>query len=258
MPGPSLASSDPVPPAAPRRRRGGGTLALAVLACLVERPMHPYEMAATLRTRGRGDSIKVNYGSLYAVVEGLRRQGLIEAQETARAGRRPERTVYRVTDAGSAELVSSLAELLSVPTKEYLQYEAGLSLLPVLAPDVALGLLQARARRLVETLDERRRLRAEVLEAGLPRLFVVEYEYMTALLQAELDFTTALVADMEAGTLDGMARWASLHGSAATTTDPVSTDPVTTDTVSTDTVTTDTASAPPAPARGRRPAGSRP
>ena len=53
------------------RRRVSNPLALAVLACLTERPMHPYEISTTLRTRGKEQSIKLNYGSLYAVVEAL-------------------------------------------------------------------------------------------------------------------------------------------------------------------------------------------
>ncbi|MBV8090642.1 MAG: hypothetical protein JO139_13925, partial [Alphaproteobacteria bacterium] len=38
-------------------------LALAVLALLFERPMHPYEMAATLKQRNKDESIKIRYGS---------------------------------------------------------------------------------------------------------------------------------------------------------------------------------------------------
>ncbi len=119
------------------RRKVSNPLALAVLACLAERSMHPYEMATTMRARHKDQSIKLNYGSLYTVVQALQRHGLIEAQETERAGKRPERTVFRITDAGSAELHDWLSELISVPTKEYLRYEAGLSLLPVLTPDQA-------------------------------------------------------------------------------------------------------------------------
>src|SRR5690242_11005973 len=59
------------------RRRVSNPLALAVLACLTERPMHPYEISTTLRTRGKEKSIKLNYGSLYAVVESLQKHGLI-------------------------------------------------------------------------------------------------------------------------------------------------------------------------------------
>src|SRR5919199_2688937 len=97
------------------RRRVSNPLALAVLSCLAERPMHPYEISTTLRERGKEQSIKLNYGSLYAVVEALQRHGLIEARETAREGKRPERTVYAITQAGLDEFEDWLAELLSTP-----------------------------------------------------------------------------------------------------------------------------------------------
>ena len=85
------------------RRRVNNPLALAVLACLSEKPMHPYEISATLRERGKEQSIKLNYGSLYSVVEALSRHDLIRSRETTREGRRPERTVYEITEAGTTE-----------------------------------------------------------------------------------------------------------------------------------------------------------
>ena len=85
------------------RRRVSNPLALAVLACLSERPMHPYEISTTLRGRGKEHSVKLNYGSLYSVVEPLQRHGLISSRETTREGRRPERTVYEITAAGVDE-----------------------------------------------------------------------------------------------------------------------------------------------------------
>src|SRR6516225_2875932 len=130
------------------RRKVSNPLALAVLACLVERPMHPYEMATTLRERGKDQSIKLNYGSLYTVVEALQQHGLIVAQETERAGRRPERTVYRLTDAGRMELIDWVSELLSRPVKEYAHFEAGLSLGGVLPPDDVVALLTQRCNAL--------------------------------------------------------------------------------------------------------------
>ena len=54
--------------------------ALAVLALLFERPMHPYEMAATLKQRHKGESIKIRYGSLYTVIELLVKRGFITAK----------------------------------------------------------------------------------------------------------------------------------------------------------------------------------
>ena len=55
-------------------------LALAVLACLAERPMHPYEMASTMRERRKDEAIKLNYGSLYSVIEALCRNAFIVAK----------------------------------------------------------------------------------------------------------------------------------------------------------------------------------
>ena len=66
-------------------------LALAVLALLFERPMHPYEMAATLKERHKEESIKLRYGSLYTVIELLLARGYIRAIATSREGKRPER-----------------------------------------------------------------------------------------------------------------------------------------------------------------------
>src|SRR5262249_61573002 len=97
-----------VPDMTPRTR--SNPLALAVLTCLYEKPMHPYEMAQTLRFRAKQESIKLNYGSLYGVVESLERRGLIEAVETFQEGRRPQRTVYAITEPGKTELTEWPAE----------------------------------------------------------------------------------------------------------------------------------------------------
>ncbi len=171
-------------------------------------------MATTMRTRNKDESIKLNYGSLYSVVDALQRGGLIEAQETTREGRRPERTVYRITDSGVHELQDWLGELLSTPVKEYTQFEAGLSFLPVLAPAEALDLLRARINRLDMDLTARRSVRAR-LDEHIPELFSVEYDYKTRLLEAELDWLRILVRDIDSGALGGSEFWAEIHSPAA-------------------------------------------
>ncbi len=193
------------------RRKVGNPLALAVLACLFERPMHPYEMASTLRERHKDESIKLNYGSLYSVVEALQRHGLIEAQETERNGRRPERTVYAITNPGALELTDWLSELLSTPVKEYRQFEAALSLLPVLEPGEAVVLLEQRCRRLETQLSQRRAVTEMLKSRQLPRLFSVEFEYSTVLLAAELEWVRTLVGEITSGTLDGSEFWSAIH-----------------------------------------------
>ena len=146
-----------------KRRKVGNLLALAVLTSLAERPMHPYEMAAEMRERGKDQSIKINWGSLYTVVQNLEKHGLIAAAGTSRQGRHPERTIYEITPEGRDELNDWLEELLAVPEREYTRFEAALSLMGILAPERVVHLLHQRARILEA---HRRRRRGGPRQAG--------------------------------------------------------------------------------------------
>jgi len=192
-------------------RRRSNPLALAVLECLSEKPMHPYEISATLRTRGKEQSIKLNYGSLYSVVESLARHGLISAQQTTREGRRPERTVYAITEAGQAELEDWLAELLATPTREYTSLEAGLSLAGALPPDDVARLLDKRCFALEMQLSGLQKAGELSDELGLPEIFAIESHYRHALLSAELAFVRRLVGRIRDGSLGGTTAWRRLH-----------------------------------------------
>ena len=193
------------------KRRVSNPLALAVLSCLNERPMHPYEISTTLRTRGKEQSIKLNYGSLDAVVESLAQHGLISPMETTREGRRPERTVYEITEAGASEHDDWLAELLSTPVREFTSLEAGLSLMPGLEPDEVARLLGERAERLRMRLRQIEATHAAMAEAGLPRLFMVESEFQAHMLGAELEYVTRLAEQIAANELPGTSVWRRIH-----------------------------------------------
>jgi DNA-binding PadR family transcriptional regulator len=193
------------------RRRVSNPLALAVLGCLSERPMHPYEISTTLRTRGKEQSIKLNYGSLYAVVESLQKHGLITAQETTREGKRPERTVYAITEAGIEEFEDWLAELLSTPVRDFTSLEAGLSLMPGLPPDEVARLLEERAERLRIELRSLDAMFAETAEIGLPELFLVESRYRRHMLAAELDFVGTLAHGIRTSGFAGTKAWRRMH-----------------------------------------------
>ncbi len=191
-------------------------LALAVLALVFERPMHPYEMAATMRERHKEASIKLRYGSLYTVVEQLQREGFIAAQETSRDGRRPERTVYAITDAGRAELTAWMSDLLRRPVKEYPQFMAALSLLPVLPPEAVATLLRERLAHLDTGIMTRRGTLDGLAQAGLPPLFLIEAEYELALHEAERRFVQDLLARIEADPAALAPIWPEFHAARST------------------------------------------
>ena len=193
------------------KRRVSNPLALAVLSCLWERPMYPYEMTTSLRERGKEDSIRLNFGSLYAVIKSLEKHGLIEATHTERAGNRPERVVYDITDTGKAEAIDWLRELIAQPMKEYPAFETGLSLLPMLPPAEVAVLLRDRAARIDADLAERRQLRATALMQRLPELFLIEFHYRMAMLEAERAFVASMVERLDSGDFGGIDGWAHLH-----------------------------------------------
>jgi len=169
--------------------------------------MHPYEVAQTLRTRAKEQSVRLNYGSLYAVVESLEKKGFIKATGTLREGKRPQRTVYEITDEGSLEMTDWLTELIGTPTKEYPAFMAGLSFLPALDPDDALAALRRRAETLTMKLVAMRGAMQAARDAGLPRIFELESEYEERVVTAELSFVKALVGEMADGTLEGLEMW---------------------------------------------------
>jgi DNA-binding PadR family transcriptional regulator len=179
------------------KRPFSNPLALAILVLLYERPMHPYEMATTLRERRKESSIKLNYGSLYTVIEQLLRERFIAVREVLKEGKRPEKTVYELRSEGEAELIDWMRELVSSPVKEYPMFEAALSLLPVLPPEEVIDLLAIRIGLLEKTIEEFDEQERICREMKLPRLFSLESEYYKALTLAEYEFSKDLLEDLK-------------------------------------------------------------
>ena len=193
-----------------KRRKVGNLLALSLLSLLAQRPMYPYEMAQTLRARGKDQNFKVNWGSLYTVVQNLEKYGFIEAAATEREGRQPERTTYQITGAGRAELRDWLSELLSVPEDERGGFVTALSEAGILPPDEVIGLLTTR----LATLDKdnaSRQAELSLWAERLPRVLLIETEYQLAMRVAQASWLRGLIAELVAGTISGMDGWRYMH-----------------------------------------------
>lgn len=197
------------------KRKVGNLLALAVMSYLTQQPMHPYELGRTLRDHGDARSIKFNHGSLYMVVGQLARAGYITELETGRAGQRPERTVYALTDAGRAEFRDWLTELVAEPQHEYPHFVAALSLIAALPPDEAVRLLRQRLDLLQQTRAEISGLIDRSLAQNVPELFLVEEEYRRALLDAETSFVEGLIGKITDPQTAWTPGWARFHSQTA-------------------------------------------
>lgn len=167
-------------------------LALAMMAMLAEKPMHPYEVASTLRVRHGDDAIKIRFGSLYSVIAQLAERGWIVAHETAQHGNRPEHTKYRLTESGREELTLWLRQLLAEPVKEYPKFEAALCLMAALPAVEVAAALEQRVALLEQALGKLEADIDGVLKQGLDPLFVAEADYRLAMLRAERDYCMRL------------------------------------------------------------------
>ncbi|MGH4018862.1 MAG: PadR family transcriptional regulator [Pseudonocardiaceae bacterium] len=165
---------------------------------------------------GDARSIRFNHGSLYMVVGQLTKAGFIVEQETTRDGKRPERTVYALTDAGRHELRDWLHELVELPQHEYPHFVAALSLIGALPPNEVVELLGWRLRRIGEQRTEIRELIDSSLAGGVHPLFLVEEDYRLALLDAESSFVEQFIERINDPETGWGRMWSEFHSQLAT------------------------------------------
>ncbi|MCC5577437.1 PadR family transcriptional regulator [Microtetraspora sp. AC03309] len=183
-------------------RSADNPLAVALMGLLMERPMHPYEMAAVLRERGKDASVRINRGSLYDVVAALEGQGWITPSARVREGNRPARTVYALTGEGRAAFVARLDEQIRNPRREYPVFLTAVAYLGALGQEGAAEALRERAGRLRAAIaDDERTLREVLASGGVPRLHVIEAEYALHMARAELGWVNAIADEVSSGTL---------------------------------------------------------
>lgn len=126
----------------------------------------------------------------------MARDELIEPVETLREGKRPERTVYRITVEGKAELRSRLRRMLEQPQSDSAIFVAALSFMACLSPEEVGQSLDTRAAVLagrVAAAD------AQLSGLTLPRLLLLELEYERAAWSAELTWVRSIRADLGSG-----------------------------------------------------------
>jgi DNA-binding PadR family transcriptional regulator len=178
-------------------------LALAILGLLENGPMHPYGIQRLIRQWGKDQVVNVGQrASLYRMIDRLKEAGFIAAGGTERDERYPERTTYHLTGAGRAASRQWLAEIISAPRNEFPEFPAALSFLMLLTPGAAGELLGHRRDLLAQRVaDLDAELTAEFEGAPLPRVALVETEYLHAVTSAELRWVTAIREALADGSL---------------------------------------------------------
>ncbi|GLY68442.1 PadR family transcriptional regulator [Amycolatopsis taiwanensis] len=175
------------------------TLAMAILELLHERPMHPYEMTQLMRERRVDRRVKLRPGSLYHTVERLEGQGLIEVVDTQRQGRRPERTVYGMTEHGRDTFAQQTRQMLAEVAPNYPPYPVALSAGAELSPDDFLDQLRMRTMNLRAQVAAEQVVIDKVEDERLPRMYWIDFAFVHHQRKSELDWTQQLIDDLESG-----------------------------------------------------------
>ncbi|ASN21185.1 PadR family transcriptional regulator [Arthrobacter sp. YN] len=176
-------------------------LGVASLALLAEEPMHPYEMYQLLMARHEDRLVKVRPGTLYHAVGRLEENGLVEATGTGREGNRPERTTYRITDAGHQALDARLQAMLSTPVNEYPLFPHAIAEAHHLPAAVVKELLEERVVALTADLDFLVRAEATVTAKGLARKYWIDITYQQAMRRTEIAWIRGLLEELGNGHL---------------------------------------------------------
>ena len=190
---------EPPAPSAPTVRPS--PLALTVLAMLAYEPLHPYRMQRLMQLWGKDRVVNVGQrANLYKTIKRLLEAGLVAVRQTERDHQYPERTVYELTEAGARQSRAWLTEMLAAPRAEFPEFPAALSFVMLLEPDAARQVLAARAGLVRQDLSA---LETDLAEnAGvLPRVTVLETEYLRAVTAAELGWLDIVTEELAAGTL---------------------------------------------------------
>ncbi len=176
-------------------------LALAVLCLLHVGPLHPYGIQRLIKEWGKDEVVNVgNRANLYKTIKRLNEAGLIAIRQTERDQLYPERTVYELTEQGRREAISWLDDMLSTPRNEFPEFPAALSFAMMLGPDGLLGALERRAAQLADRVTELD-VSLETNSRTVPRVALIEDEYLRAVSAAELAWLRGLAGELRSGAL---------------------------------------------------------
>lgn len=168
------------------------SLGVAVLALLREDDMHTYEMIRLMRIRRDDRIVSPTHGTMYHTVARLERAGLIAEVGVERAGNRPERTTYRLTDAGDAAVVEWVRRELPRVDRP-VEFRVALAEAHNLPREEVLALLRTRLAALAAERDAHRAACDEAQRREVLEQYLVEVDRQRALLEADHDWLRALI-----------------------------------------------------------------
>jgi DNA-binding PadR family transcriptional regulator len=76
---------------------------MTLLGLLASKPMHGYELRQQMKDVAMEHWVDIQQGALYPALQRMTADGFLEVSEITKDGKRPSKTVYRITSEGRAE-----------------------------------------------------------------------------------------------------------------------------------------------------------
>jgi len=172
---------------------------LVILGLLREQSLYGYEIKQIIEER-MGDWTSIAFGSIYFALGKLAEEGFIEKVATEKAGGRPSRSIYQVTEAGRVEFLRLLRQVWGEVERHHFAFDIGLFFTEALPVEEMKGYLRGRVAQLEAIVQHITAHRAEQLaHEDMPRSAAVIFDHSLAHFQAELDWTRDLLDKVERG-----------------------------------------------------------
>jgi len=172
---------------------------LVLLGFLRERPLYGYQIKQIVKEH-MGDWTSIAFGSIYFALDKLAEDHLVEKVGDERKGRRPSRSVYRISESGRSEFLRLLREEWQQLERQLFDIDICLFFIEVLPLPEVRAYLAARVEALQATVDQIQAHEAEQLsQAEVPRIASAIFEHSVVHARAELDWTSGLLQKLEKG-----------------------------------------------------------
>jgi DNA-binding PadR family transcriptional regulator len=176
------------------------TTRLLVLGVVrIFQPVHGYDVRRELVSWHAEEWANVAPGSIYNALKSLAKDGLLEVVGTKQVGARPERTTYKLTARGEAEMMELLRETLWQVVTPIDPLVAALSFMGFLDRKELVSALEARAAKIQGNLAHARHVIDAIDDIETPIHVRTMMQLLNARMGSELAWSEQFRKELAAG-----------------------------------------------------------
>ena len=167
------------------------TQELVLLGLLEEGPKHGYEIKRLI-AKIIETFTSIETKSIYYSLRQMEKEELV-TKRVSRAGRRPEKYIYRITKKGSGRFQELLRRSFLILERPFLNIDLSLYFLPFIKPKTVLTRLRTRLRGLGGVKEWLENMKKSLKKKDTPHHLQIIIQHNLELATAEVKFTSTLI-----------------------------------------------------------------